>query len=310
MKKVLILPAIVLLILALATTGCSRKSEPDPTLPPGNEVPDPTTTQIQKTDPVTVVINNHSAARPQSGLQQATFVYEFLTEGGITRFLAVYESPVADDVIVGPVRSLRPYFVVQAIEHGGVILNAGYSRRTRDEIRGLNFRDIQSSQYLYRDSSRNAPHNLYTSTDRLFSARGPADVRTYNVSILSPEKPHEVGTEIIVQYGSRNIITYTYDKEKKSYLRYINNNPHTDRESGNQYTAHRVIVRENSHTPVPGTNLVDIDLSGSGSAILYEGGRKYEITWEKTGGEIRYQFADGSPVPFEYGNTWVQVVRP
>ena len=53
----------------------------------------------------TVVIENHPDARPQSGLDKASIVYETIAEGGITRFLAVFqENEVAE---IGPVRSAR-----------------------------------------------------------------------------------------------------------------------------------------------------------------------------------------------------------
>ena len=41
---------------------------------------------------ISVMVNNHAKARPQSGLSQADVVYEVLAEGQITRFLALYHS--------------------------------------------------------------------------------------------------------------------------------------------------------------------------------------------------------------------------
>ncbi|MFH1173385.1 MAG: DUF3048 domain-containing protein, partial [bacterium] len=40
--------------------------------------------------PYAVIIENHFEARPQSGINQANLVYEALTEGGITRFMAIF----------------------------------------------------------------------------------------------------------------------------------------------------------------------------------------------------------------------------
>jgi len=56
------------------------------------------------------MIENLVTVRPQSGLSQANLVYEALAEGGITRFMAVYNltQPIAK---IGPVRSARPYFL-------------------------------------------------------------------------------------------------------------------------------------------------------------------------------------------------------
>lgn len=69
--------------------------------------------------PITAVIENHIDARPQSGLSKADIVYEAVAEGGITRFLTVYYCGAsAEDVRIGPVRSVRVYFVNWATEYG------------------------------------------------------------------------------------------------------------------------------------------------------------------------------------------------
>ncbi len=72
-----------------------------------------------KRRPLLVMIENHEDARPQSGLSSADVVYEAVAEGGITRFLAVfYCGAQAREVIVGPVRSARTYFLDWASEYG------------------------------------------------------------------------------------------------------------------------------------------------------------------------------------------------
>lgn len=69
--------------------------------------------------PITAMIENHLEARPQSGLSSADVVYEAVAEGGITRFLAVfYCGASAADVRIGPIRSVRVYFVDWAAEYG------------------------------------------------------------------------------------------------------------------------------------------------------------------------------------------------
>lgn len=72
--------------------------------------------------PLLVMIENHSDARPQSGLNTADVVYEAVAEGGITRFMGVYYCDVSrvGDIRydVGPVRSARTYFLDMASEYG------------------------------------------------------------------------------------------------------------------------------------------------------------------------------------------------
>ncbi len=70
--------------------------------------------------PITAVIENHVDSRPPSGLSRADVIYEAVAEGGITRFLTVfYCGAAASDVRIGPIRSVRVYFVNWASEYGG-----------------------------------------------------------------------------------------------------------------------------------------------------------------------------------------------
>lgn len=68
--------------------------------------------------PLTVMIENHQESRPQSGLSSADVVYEAVAEGGVTRFLSVfYCRAVSNEVVTGPVRSARTYFLDWASEY-------------------------------------------------------------------------------------------------------------------------------------------------------------------------------------------------
>lgn len=69
--------------------------------------------------PLGIMIENHAEARPQSGLSRADIIYEAVAEGGITRFLAIYFcGGSAQDVLVGPVRSARIYYLDFISEYG------------------------------------------------------------------------------------------------------------------------------------------------------------------------------------------------
>ncbi len=266
---------------------------------------------VKKVQPITVVINNHPSARPQSGLQQASVVYEFLVEGGLSRFLAVYDTPYNNNFMIGPVRSLRPYLGVKAAEYGGLIAHSGYSRRTEMMIRGLNLKQIVSSAYLFRDSSRRAPHNLYTDIEKLHKAAGGDPAVTEREIIIEKNNSlsFEEGSQVEIVYSAGNQVFYTYDDKEEVYLRFINSVSHKDRDTGKQYYARRVIVQHVSHQYVPGTDLVDIDLEGSGEGLLYEEGRKYSLNWEKKDGTTNYYYEDSTPVELGWGSTWIQIVR-
>src|SRR3989344_6912600 len=75
--------------------------------------------------PLAVMVENHPDARPQSGLSEADIVYETLAEGGITRFLVLFQSRAANEI--GSVRSARDYFAEIANEWGALYAHVGGS---------------------------------------------------------------------------------------------------------------------------------------------------------------------------------------
>ncbi len=123
--------------------------------------------------PLAVMIENSPAARPQSGLSQASVVYEAITEGGITRFLAIYLN--GEPAVIGPVRSARPHFIYLAQEYDPVFVHCGESYEALQILaRNSPVRNLDQIKYgkpFWRSRKRPAPHNLYTSSARLAKIR-------------------------------------------------------------------------------------------------------------------------------------------
>lgn len=131
--------------------------------------------------PVAVVIDNKHEARPWAGLSYAGLVFEAPVEGGITRFMAVYSSAREIEKI-GPVRSVRPYYVDWALGLGALIAHCGGSPQALSiissdaELRELDLDQFSNGFYYWRSGDRIAPHNLYTSSDRLSRARNKKEI--------------------------------------------------------------------------------------------------------------------------------------
>ena len=125
--------------------------------------------------PIAAMIDNHPYARPESGLAQADIVYEALAEGGITRFLGLFFTQPAEKI--GPIRSARHYFIYWADEYNAMYAHCGgypeaYTAIAATGIADMD--DLKGSPGFWRNSDREAPHNLYTSTAAL---RAEADRR-------------------------------------------------------------------------------------------------------------------------------------
>ena len=91
--------------------------------------------------PVTaIMIENSPDARPHSGLKQAEVVYEAIAEGGITRFLTLFQQHKPQ--LIGPVRSLRMYYVDWLAPYQASVAHVGGSHASLQEVRNGKYRDI------------------------------------------------------------------------------------------------------------------------------------------------------------------------
>jgi len=120
------------------------------------------------------MIDNHPDAYPQTGLDHAAVVFEALAEFGVTRFMAVYAPGITPDAPqIGPIRSTRLYFAQWALGFHALYAHAGGSPQglalveSTDQLINLDALKKASGGYFARDSARDAPHNLYTSSAEL-----------------------------------------------------------------------------------------------------------------------------------------------
>jgi len=141
----------------------------------------------------TLMIDNHPNAYPQSGLDKSPLVFEALAEFGLTRYMIVIAPEISPNAsMLGPVRSARAYFVQWAIGLKAAYVHAGGSpdglelAESAVSIENVDALRRDGGDYFWRESSREAPHNLYTSSealakminDRLSLQRGSARHRT------------------------------------------------------------------------------------------------------------------------------------
>jgi len=263
-----------------------------------------------------VMINNHSKARPQSGLLQADMVYEVLAEGMITRFVAIYQSQEAD--LIGPVRSIRPYYIDIINGFDAYIVHSGSSQEALATLQNSNLPDIDeienAGSVFWRVDFRKMPHNLYTNTTKITSF---AEKRGYRLEGYIPELVFinegkkiegDSATNITIKYASDYIVGYQYDEKAGVYKRYINGNPHTDLDTGEQLTASNIIVARADHRVVDSDGRREIDVYGPGDGYLFQDGKVQAIEWERTDGVIR-AFVDGEEQGLIPGQTWTLIVE-
>lgn len=279
----------------------------------GVKVPDQASTQQAVTG---VMIENSPSARPQSGLKSAGVVFEAIAEGGITRFLALYQE--AKPQLVGPVRSVRLYFVDWIAPFQASVAHIGGSKFALAEVRNGSYRDIDqffNASTYWRATDRYAPHNVYTNFQRLdaLNTKKGFSSSVFTAWPRQDDKPAKTPTASNIAvtissapYNSR----YAYNPATNTYTRYIGGAQHKDREAGD-IAPNVVIVMDVTETRVMEDGWREqIATTGSGRARVFQNGLVTEGTWTKKdrGSQISFTDSSGAEIPLNRGQTWITTV--
>lgn len=283
----------------------------------------PVSRNVANRRPIAVMVDNFSPdARPQSGLDKASLVFEALAEGGITRFMAVYLEQDAPKI--GPVRSTRLYFNSWAAGLGVIFGHDGGNVDALQQLPSLtsiyNEDANRVSGPFWRTTNRLAPHNEYTSTGGLRSYADTHGASTTGSAVSLPHKsdapvsqrPSHFTLNIQFSYGDYNV-TWKYDPSANDYLRSMGGVPHLEAETGKQLRARNVIVMYTTETSAsdpftPGS--IHLATEGSNTAVVYQDGQAIEGTWSKptVGSPLQWLNRQGQPIKLNKGVTWVEVV--
>ncbi|MCR6544031.1 DUF3048 domain-containing protein [Dehalobacterium formicoaceticum] len=299
-------------------------NEEDATEPPAEEIfpyrcPfDGTPLKELPLRPVVVAIDNLAAARPQSGLSQADLIYEVPAEGGITRFLAFYYHGQAEKI--GPIRSARPYLAAIAQEWQGVFIHVGESPQAqtffkREDLDHIN--EMFHAQGFWRERSRKAPHNLYSSSKNLWqeiTKKGWDEQKTIKGFSFLPEQEGSLSLEgtsasqVTLTYPSSKV-TFKLSEEGDLYQRYIGEREHVDLETSLPLTAANILVQETRVQLLDNEGRLKIDLTGQGRAWLFSRGRVQEGRWVKEGkNPTRFLDETGKNFLLTPGQTWIEII--
>lgn len=323
-------------LLAGLVSGCHRPDAPSPAGILGASPKTPGKTSALKLKPkatplpishrvtgmplpraLAVMVENHPAARPQSGLDQADVVYEALSEGGITRYLAIYWSDNAP--VIGPIRSARPHFIELMEAYNPVYVHCGQSwaaEKMLAERMPSEINELKDKAPFWRDTTRRRPHNLYASTASLWQEMERKGLAVGSVAPTFFDQPLPGGkshaqVRIPYPYGQRYSVSYRYDADRDLYLRSVNGSPHRDRRTSEQLAARTVIVQETTTRPM-GTKHGElaIEVVGSGRCWVARHGRWLRGFWRKDAPEVGtvYTTETGARIPSAPGPTWIQVL--
>jgi len=280
----------------------------------GLQVTDEAATKRQVT---AIMIENSTDARPQSGLKDAGVVFEAIAEGGITRFISLYQETRPG--LIGPVRSVRPYYVEWAAGFDPAVAHIGGSARALEMIRSGNY-GVDLDQFFnaptyWRASDRDAPHNVYTSFDKLDALTSAKGKTTSNFS-FSPRvddkkaaQPNATHIDVPMSYGSYNI-SYDYDGASNSYVRKQAGENHIDREGGQIQPKVAIVMSVVMSREMEDGLREQIATTGTGKAYIFQNGTLTEGVWSKPDAKSKLEFKDasGKEIPLVRGQTWISAL--
>ena len=279
----------------------------------GNEVADEAATKQAVTG---IMIENSPDARPQSGLKDSGVVFEAIAEGGITRFLVLYQEQKPQ--LIGPVRSVRAYYVDWVAAFNASVAHIGGSAAALKEVRNGNYRDIDqffNASTYWRATDRYAPHNVYTSFEKLDALNA---AKGYTSSTFTgftrkdsqaAEAPNATAIDVTISSALYNS-HYAYNATTNTYDRSQAGAAHLDREAGQISPRVVIVMKVNETTVMEDGWRQSIQAIGSGQVTIFQDGTVQEGTWHKADktSQITFTDANGADIPLARGQTWLTAV--
>ena len=265
-----------------------------------------------------IKVENLPDARPQAGLDRADVVYEEPVEGGITRFIVVYQCH--DAARVGPVRSGRTTDPKVLVQFGRPVM--GYAGGQAPVVRAIDRAGLIDENYniaisaYTRDDTRPAPHNLYTSTRSLWKAAKATEGAPHPVFSYDPEVagPSRKARTVHLPFSSYSDVYWTWSRRERAWLRSHGTVPHV-LEDGTQVRAANVVVmqvqvRTGPIVDAAGNHSPEVELTGSGKAYVFRDGRMIVGRWERARLKDVTTFVTkaGTEIALAPGVTWVELL--
>lgn len=261
------------------------------------------------------IIENSKDARPQSGISEADIVYETMVEGGISRFIALFNKNIPKEI--GPIRSARPYLLDISTEYNIPIAHCGGSEEAlikiqKEDIKSLN--EFSNNSSYWRDNSRIAPHNLYTSSEKITEI-----MKQKNYINKSPIKPIfdenywldnnlPFCNDVNLIFNKNYSTNYIY--KNGLYYKYMNGEPSIDKSNKKPITSKNIVIQiTNINLQNDGQHL-DVNLIGEGNGYLISNGKYEKIKWYKKdfNSPTILKTENDSIIPLSPGNTWWHII--
>jgi hypothetical protein len=286
-------------------------------------------TALKTKRPVVVMTDNQVDARPQSSMNSADIVIEANAEGGITRLMAIYWSTAPTEV--GPIRSMREYFLEWASEYDPLIIHDGCASsddpRTNacGNLYSFGVKDLSTTgAWRVNTATRFSPHNEYASVtyDWDYATKVgwdgfPTSLQSWQFkadaapSSRADKSQVKLTFSVALNNGGDYDVVWTYDKSSNTYLRQVGGQADIDNETKTQVFAKDIVVQEVSEVQSGDEKAhLIVTTTGQGGATFLMDGKISYGTWKKDSRTDRTTYYDstGKEVIFNRGRIWVEVL--
>ena len=279
--------------------------------------------------PVAVMIDNNISAWPQYAINKAYIVYEIIVEAQETRLMALFKN--ADVDAIGPIRSSRHYFLDYALENDAIYAHLGWSPQAQGDISSLGVNNINGQAYdtgaarnssskYWRDQSRKAPHNAFSSLNSLYQIAKEKGYRTTSdkksvLNYVAKEVNLENGqtaNTVSIPYSGSHIVKFEYNSDLGKYVRYSKGVKQTDASTGEEVVTKNIII-----TFVQNYTLNDPEHKGrqglynvgTCNGYYITNGKAIKIKCEKSsrGEQTVYKDLEGNEIEVNDGNTFIEI---
>lgn len=276
-----------------------------------------------KSRPIAVMIDTSDAGRRNhTGLQDAFLTYEIITEGGITRMMALFKDQ--DTALVGPVRSSRHYFLDYAMENDAIYAHFGWSDRAKEDIYALDIDNLNgitnASNAYFRDENLSAPHNVFTKLGNLKTMAKEKEysqetekglLLKYSVQEIDfkDEENARVAKTVTIPFSYYHTTEYQYHEDSKTYYRSMNGETHIDAKTKKQYHVKNIILVQIKNDSFDDYGRQDLENIGSGEGYFITNGYSIPITWvkESRSSKTIYKKMNGEEIQVNDGNTAIEI---
>lgn len=275
---------------------------------------------------IAVMINNSKKALPQCGIGQADIIYEILAEGSTTRLMALF-TDTTDAGAIGPVRSLRAYYLNIMRGYGAICTSAGGSTEADNMVRNLGYNRINGiagygANYFYRDTwrkdNRGYEHSLFITGENLLKAAEACGFETTTEDkdhgLTFTDEPFTAGDAaeqiVIYFYSGGKTTTMSYSAADGYYTGYQQGYDMVDGNTDALIPFENVLILFADSAVIDGEGHMRVQTTGEGSGYYARDGRMIEIKWERDDDTSDYAYydTDGNPITFGVGKSYIAII--